>query len=365
MGRRHLTRYMFCVTTLVLLAVLGTAAAKDFEYPEVRVSVAGGTGVATQAPGGQQAGAPSLQTLQTATPTPQPLVSGLNELQGSTVGPDGALYVTATLSGEIWRIDPESGETSLFASGLPARNADPFHVGSGVVDLVFLGDTAYALVTSVDVEYGAEDYVKGVYRIDGPDTHTVIANIGTWSEAHLPTAEFFIDSGFQYAIEAYGDGFLVTDAHHNRLLSVGLDGEISEVFVLENVVPTGMSIAGEAVYLALAGPIPHEPQNGKVLVLDHGAPPATEIAAGARLVVDVEFIEADTLLALSQGEWEGEFDGEPALPNTGSLVQTDGNGAFQVLVAGLDRPTSLEIIADTGYIVTLGGEVWVVEGLAN
>ena len=76
-------------------------------------------------------------------------------------------------------------------------------------------------------------------------------------------------------------------------------------------------------------------------------------------------IESDTLLALSQGEWEGEFDGEPALPNTGSLVQADGNGAFQVLVAGLDRPTSLEIIADTGYIVTLGGEVWVVEGLAS
>src|SRR5687768_9324127 len=75
------------------------------------------------------------------------LVTGLNELQGSTVGPDKALYVTAPLDGTIWRVDPKSGDYEAFATGLPKRIPDLFYIGSGVVDVVFRGKTAYALVT--------------------------------------------------------------------------------------------------------------------------------------------------------------------------------------------------------------------------
>ena len=177
---------------------------------------------------------------------------------------------------EIWGVDPDTGATTLFASGLPARDPGDFHVGSGVVDVAFYGSTAYALVTSVDVEFGAEDYVKGIYRIDGPTSHTVIADIGTWSEENLPDVEFFIDSGFQFAIEAFRGGFLVTDGHHNRVLWVSRDGEITELIAFGNIVPTGMSVAGNAIYLAQAGPLPHEPENGKVVVFDYGSSTATE-----------------------------------------------------------------------------------------
>ena len=51
----------------------------------------------------------------------RPLVTGLEELQGSTIGPDKALYVTAPLAGTIWRIDPKTGAVTLFATGLPKR----------------------------------------------------------------------------------------------------------------------------------------------------------------------------------------------------------------------------------------------------
>src|SRR4051812_6169086 len=47
------------------------------------------------------------------------LVTGLEELQGSTVGPDKALYVTAPLAGTIWRINPKTGAATLFTTGLP------------------------------------------------------------------------------------------------------------------------------------------------------------------------------------------------------------------------------------------------------
>jgi hypothetical protein len=32
---------------------------------------------------------------------------------------------------------------------------------------------------------------------------------------------------------------------------------------------------------------------------------------------------------------------------------------------GLDRPTSLEIINNTAYVVTLGGEIWTIDNIAG
>ena len=52
---------------------------------------------------------------------------------GSTVGPGGALYVPQPAAGEIWRVDPKSGEETLAASGLPQKfEALPF---GGVMDV--------------------------------------------------------------------------------------------------------------------------------------------------------------------------------------------------------------------------------------
>ena len=49
------------------------------------------------------------------------LASGLEGAVGSTVGPGGALYVTEAIPGRITRVDPETGEKTTFATGLPTR----------------------------------------------------------------------------------------------------------------------------------------------------------------------------------------------------------------------------------------------------
>lgn len=294
----------------------------------------------------------------------QLLVTGLDELQGSAVGPGGALFVTATLTGSIWRIDPKTGDRSLFATGLPARNPDPFFIGAGVVDVAFLGGTAYALVTGVGEDVGGSDVV-GIYRVDGPNSSTVIADIGAWSIAHPPIPAFFVPTGWQYAIEPYRGGFLVTDGHHNRVLWVTRDGEISELIAFDDIVPTGLAVSGNSIYVNEAGPIPHLPQNGKVMKFELGSTTATEVASGIRLAVDVEFGRGQTLFALSQGFWDGPFDGTPANPNTGALMRVNQNGTVTTVVDGLDRPTSLEIIDNTAYVITLGGEVWKIADIAG
>ena len=216
------------------------------------------------------------------------LVTGLEELQGSTVGPGGALFVTAPLTGSIWRVDPQTGGLTLFARGLPARFPGLDFIGSGVVDVAFLDGTAYALVTGVAPDLGGHDIV-GIYRVDGPNSFTIVADLGAWSILHPPTTDFFVPTGFQYAIEPFRGGFLVTDGHHNRVLWVTRDGEITELIAFGNVVPTGLAVSGNSIYVSQAGPIPHEPEDGRVVVFGPKSTTATEVAAGARLAVDVEF----------------------------------------------------------------------------
>lgn len=290
----------------------------------------------------------------------QLLVTGLEGAAGSTIGPGGALYVTEGAVGRISRIDPKTGDVTTFASGLP-----PSIVGiGGVYDVAFLGGTAYALVTLVGPDVGGSDVV-GIYRIDGPNSFTIIADIGAFSIANPPNTDFFVPTGVQYAIQTYRGAFLVTDGHHNRVLHVTRNGEITEFKTFGNIVPTGLALSGNTVYMAEAGPVPHLPEDGKVVSFGPNSPTVTNVASGARLLVDVEFNRGRTLFALSQGEWDGVMEGSPAVPNDGSLVRVNEDGTFTVVTDGLDRPTSLEFIRNTAYIVTLTGEIWTIEDVTG
>jgi hypothetical protein len=300
-----------------------------------------------------------------AEPTAELLVSGIQGGSGSTIGPGGALFVTEAHAGRISRVDPQSGRVTMFASGLPTRMPGfPF---GGVVDVAFIGTTAYALVTLVGPDVGGSDTV-GIYRVDGRRRFTVVADIGEFSRLNPPTIPFpfFVSSGAQYALEPYQGGFLVTDGHLNRVLRVGLDGEITEVMGFGNVVPTGLAVSGNRVNLGLAGPVPHLPQDGKVVSFRPKSPNVREVASGVRLIVDVEHGRGHVLYALSQGVFpEGEPDGAPALPNTGALLEVGKNGTLSVVVDGLNQPTSLEFLGDTAYIVTYGGEIWRIDGVSG
>jgi len=209
--------------------------------------------------------------------------------------------------------------------------------------------------------------VNGIYRIDGPNSFNVIADLGAFNVAHQPTG-FFIDvpTGVSYSIDTYYGGFLVTDGHLNRLLHVTLDGEITVVHQFKNIVPTGLAVKDNMIFITQAGPVPHNPADGKVLALSSGkVPTVTEVAAGAPLLIDVEFGRGQSLFALSQGAYSGRVEGSPALPNTGSLVSVNAGGTFTKVAEKLNIPTSLEIMGNTAYIVTLGGEIWTIDNIAG
>jgi len=285
-------------------------------------------------------------------PSVTTLVTGLAGALGSTIGPGGALYVAEGLAGRISRVDPRTGDVTTFATGLPQRIVP---IG-GVMDVAFIGGTAYALVTLVSPDVGGND-VDGIYRIDGPNSFTVIADIGQFSINNPPDTPFDVPSGVQYALEAFPGGFLVTDGHHNRVLWVTLDGEITELIAFGDIVPTGLAVWGNTVYMAEAGPVPHLPEDGKIVAFEFKSPAVRDVASGARLAVDVEFGLGRTLYALSQGFHAGGPAGSPAEPNTGALLQMDEDGTLTVIVDGLDRPASVEFIGNTAFVVTLAGQI--------
>jgi hypothetical protein len=288
---------------------------------------------------------------------PTLLASGLMGASGSAVGPDGALYVTEGALGRISRVDPETGAITTFASGLPPALIPGL---GGVIDVAFVGKKAFALVTLVGRELGGTN-VAGIYRIDGPTAATPIADLAEFAIANPPTTPFDVASGLQFALDRFKDGFLVTDGHHNRVFQVTFDGRIGVFRQFPNIVPTGLAILGANVFVGLAGPVPHTPEDGKVVLIRPPIRGAFEVASGAPLIVDVEFGHGLSLYALSQGEFpENGQPAEPAVPNTGALLKVGWDGQMRPLAVGLDRPTSVEFIGRKAFIVTLGGEVWTV-----
>ena len=219
------------------------------------------------------------------------------------------------------------------------------------------------LVTLVGPDVGGSDVV-GIYRVDGPTSFTLVADIGAFSIANPPATDFFVPSGVQYALQAYRGRLLVTDGHHNRVLGVTRGGQITVLGAFGNIVPTGLDVQGRTIYLAQAGPAPHLPSDGKVVAFRPRSTTVRELASGGRLLVDVELGRGHRLYALAQGLFTpGNPEGAPAEPNTGALVKANRDGTFTTVTDRLNQPTALELIAKTACVVTLGGEIWKIKGV--
>src|SRR5918997_3666554 len=167
---------------------------------------------------------------------------------GSTIGPDGALYVTDGKTGRVLRVDTRSGAVSTFVAGLPLINTPP-GIG-GAIDVAFVGRTAYVLVANVGAFFGEPDEVAGIYRVRRNGSAVPVADIGAWAEDNPPDdTQFVLPGGVQYAMEPFRRGFAVTDGHHDRVLYVRRDGRVRELLAVPNEIPTGLAAAGRKLFM--------------------------------------------------------------------------------------------------------------------
>ena len=301
-----------------------------------------------------------------------PVVTVLNSTalgglgSGSTIGPDGALYVTIGNAGTLVRIDPRNGSETVVGSGLPLQV-----IGfGGAIDVAFVDHRAYVLVTAAGSDFGVPDAVMGIYRLKRDGTFSVFADLGTWSAAHPPAdPDWNAAQGLQYSLDVWRHGFVVADAHLGRVIRVDLRGRITELvaFPSTNSVPTGLEVADGRVFVATAGPIPHLPSDSAINAVRRDGSTkvvgkwATDYAGDRGLIVDVEQGRHHRLYGLLQGHWNlkplPENEGKPAAPNTGEIVTVGADGTFTTVVSGLNRPTSLELVGHSGFVVTLSGTI--------
>ena len=291
---------------------------------------------------------------------------------GSTIGPDGALYVTKNVDGSLLRIDPATGTAKVVAVGLPKRVIDT----GGAMDVAFLDERAYVLVSVAGKNVEGPDVPMGIYALDEDGTFSLVADLGAWSEAHPPAdTDWFLSQGVQYSMEAWNGSLVVSDAHHGRLLQVEPSGAVAELLAFESTdaVPTGLAVIDGDLSVATAGPIPHLPETSIIRSVK-GDDASSAIGrwddtytGDVGLIVDIEPGPGGSMYGLLQGHWGldpgPENEGLPASENTGVIVQVDDNGEFRIVVDGLNQPTSLAISGDMGYVVTNVGTIVEIEGL--
>jgi hypothetical protein len=269
---------------------------------------------------------------------------------GSTIGPDGALYVTDGQAGRVLRVDTRSGAVTTFAAGLPLLNTPP-GIG-GAIDVAFVGHTAYVLVANVGPFFGEPEEIAGIYRVRRSGSAVPVADIGAWSTDNPPeNTNFVLPGGVQYAMEPFRGGFAVTDGHHDRVLYVRRNGRVRELLAVPNVVPTGLAAVGRTLFMGQAGPVPHAPEDGKVVAITPRSDSPVEIASGAPLIVDVELGPKHGLYALSQGSWD--------------LTRVDRHGRLIPVAGPLDRPTSVAFSRNSAFVVTLTGNVLKIDGIGH
>lgn len=308
------------------------------------------------------------------------LTSDLINPQGSTVGPDGAIYVgeggtgegtpletdEGTLypgsTGRISRIDAETGARTTVAEGLPSVGFGDGS-GSGVVDVAFMGDDLYFLMSGGGAATGLPDSPNGVYRIQGDDFE-LVADIGGFNDDNPVDFEDAVSGGNPFAIQVRGSEFIVSDGNYNRVLRVTTDGDISILASYENVVPTGLEAeATGPIYMTNLGAFPHTPADGKVVRIALPSGSTTTVASGYSQMIDVEFGPAGQLYALNFGDPSDEAEGMP--PPTGKMFRVNTTtGVMTPLVDGFGAPTSLEFIGDSAFVLNLLGQVWKIDGVA-
>lgn len=312
------------------------------------------------------------------------LADGLVGSIGATIGPDGALYVAESglggdettevegpdgsfgypgMGGMVTRVDPETGEKTVVADGMPSLGFAPNEPGTGIIDVAFIGDDMYVLLTGSLPFAGLDEYPNGVYLVED-DGLTLVGDIGAFAMANEPIFGEAPD-GNPFAMLASDDGLYVTDGNHNRIYFVALDGEVTEVAGYGNIVPTGLGMNDGTLYMTEIGVYPHTPEDGKVSTVDTETGETEVITSGYAYLIDIAWDEDGTAYVLSMGNEVDETVQAPAFPFTGKLLRLEEDNTLTVLVDGFNLVTSLDISDGDAFIVGLTGEAWKVEDVSE
>jgi hypothetical protein len=290
------------------------------------------------------------------------VAAGLTSPRGFAWGADGSLYLALAGSGGETRF--ELGEGATFEIGLSSSVATVADgcatpVASGLVsahwvepgwvwgamDVAFLADELYVLVSGAGPTWFSPSSFSGVFRLNDDATMTLVADVTNWLPDNPPAflpPDYNAD-GSLFDLEAAGDALLLSEAVGGQLLRVTPAGEITRVADLSegHLVPTGIAVDADGnAYVGFETTPPYPDGASKVVkVTPDGT--VTDEWTGLTAVTDVAFGPDGTLYAAEMAT--GNLDSEPFLnPGSGRVVRQDGPDGVE------------EVLTEVAYPVTLG-----------
>jgi hypothetical protein len=311
------------------------------------------------------------------------ITTGLNYPRGLKFGPDGNLYVaeagtgaTALCStqscaalqpavfspyfgcptgGRISRIDPSSGSRVTVVDNLPTSvgtNADGTKADFfGPADVGFIGNTLYVLQSGAGCGHGVPTSTNGIYRINSDGSHTMIADLGSWSVVH-PGAhnepDDYTPEGNWYSMAVAENNFYALEPNHGNFVKIGLDGSIREVVDISasegHIVPTAVAYKGN-FFVGDLGVFPITGISSVFKITPSGI--MKKIATGFSAIVGLVTDKNSNIYVL-----ELTANNLFPTPGAGRIRKINANGTVEDVISGLNLPTAMAMGPDGNLYVS-------------